>query len=143
MLGSSFLWGGGGALSDKIGRKPTIVLGWLLYATVYLLFAWDLGPHTTVAVFLLYGIFFGLTEAPERALISDLVPPNQQGSAFGLYYLIIGIAALPASVLFGMVWEFYGYSAAFFMGALLSIAGIIALIFADPAALRSAVTKVT
>ncbi|MGH7717633.1 MAG: MFS transporter, partial [Gemmatimonadaceae bacterium] len=92
----------GGALSDRVGRKPLIVAGWLLYALVYLGFAAASAPWHAWALFAAYGVFFGLTEGVEKALVADLVPPARRGAAFGWFHLAFGMAALPASVLFGV-----------------------------------------
>ncbi|MDB4915062.1 MAG: major facilitator superfamily 1 [Gemmatimonadetes bacterium] len=111
----------GGALSDRIGRRPTLVAGWLLYAAVYLGFARATSAWQAWALFGAYGIFFGLTEGSERALIADLVVPERRGTAFGWYNLAIGLGALPASILFGMVWDRAGAGTAFVMGAALAL----------------------
>jgi MFS family permease len=72
------------------------------------------------ALFGLYGIYFGLTEGVEKALVADFAPAHLRGSSFGLYNLIVGLGALPASLLFGMVWQKFGSAAAFGMGASLA-----------------------
>ena len=115
----------GGALSDRIGRRPTLVAGWLLYAAVYVGFAMANVAWQAWALFGVYGVFFGLTEGSERALVADLVGPARRGTAFGWYNLAIGLGALPASIMFGYVWDHFGASAAFMMGA--SLAGVAAL----------------
>ena len=115
----------GGALSDRIGRRPTLIAGWLLYAAVYVGFAMADVAWQAWALFGVYGIFFGLTEGSERALVADLVGPARRGTAFGWYNLAIGLGALPASLLFGFVWDHHGASAAFIMGA--SFAALAAL----------------
>ena len=115
----------GGALSDRIGRRPTLIAGWLLYAAVYLGFARAGTAWQAWALFAAYGVFFGLTEGSERALIADLVAPERRGTAFGWYNLAIGLGALPASILFGYVWDHAGAAAAFTMGA--SLAGLAAV----------------
>jgi MFS-type transporter involved in bile tolerance (Atg22 family) len=79
-------------------------------------------------LFLLYGLFFGMTEGSERALIADLVPKERRGTAFGWYNLAIGLGALPASILFGIVWDRAGAPAAFVMGAAFALAAAIGLI---------------
>ncbi|NTW67099.1 MAG: MFS transporter, partial [Nitrospirae bacterium] len=73
------------------------------------------------ALFAVYGIYFGLTEGVEKALVADLAPVHLRGSAFGLYHLTVGFGALPASLLFGLVWERFGAAAAFGMGAGLAL----------------------
>ena len=107
----------GGALSDRIGRKPTLLAGWTIYAIVYLGFAAASESWHAWALFGLYGIFFGLTEGTERALVSDIVPGQRRGAAFGWFHLTIGLGALPASILFGVLWDRAGAPTAFIVGA--------------------------
>ncbi len=115
----------GGALSDRVGRRPLIVAGWLLYAAVYAGFAVAEAQWHAWALFAVYGAVFGLTEGSEKALVADLVAPAQRGTAFGWYHGIVGAAALPASVLFGYVWDRYSAGAAFTMGAGLAVGAAI------------------
>lgn len=116
----------GSGLSDRLGRKWIIFLGWVIYALVYLGFAWATTELEIWMLFASYGLFFGLTEGTERALVADLAP-TQRGAAFGYYHLIIGIAALPASVMFGLLWGWGGPALAFTVGA--ALAGLAALVF--------------
>jgi MFS family permease len=111
----------GGALSDRVGRAPLIIGGWMLYALVYAGFAMASAPWHAWALFATYGVVFGLSEGTEKALIADLVPASARGRAFGWYQATIGLTALPASVMFGIVWDRYGASAAFSMGAALAV----------------------
>ena len=114
-----------GMLSDRLGRRVLIVTGWLVYAVVYLGFAAAGSPWHIWALFLAYGVFFGLTEGAEKALVADLVPADARGRAFGWYNLSIGLGALPASVLFGVLWDRWGAPVAFTLGA--GLAGVAAL----------------
>jgi MFS family permease len=118
----------GGALSDRIGRRPTLVMGWVLYAAVYFGFARASVAWQAWALFAVYGVFFGLTEGSERALVADLVALERRGTAFGWYNLAIGLGALPASLLFGYVWDHAGPETAFVMGATLALAAAIGLV---------------
>ncbi|MEP6990039.1 MAG: MFS transporter [bacterium] len=118
----------GGALSDRIGRRPTLIAGWLLYAAVYFGFARAGVAWEAWALFGVYGIFFGLTEGSERALIADLVGPERRGTAFGWYNLALGLGALPASLLFGFVWDHQGPAAAFVMGASFALAAAVGML---------------
>jgi MFS family permease len=111
----------GGALSDRVGRAPLIIGGWLLYALVYVGFAVASAPWHAWALFATYGVVFGLSEGTEKALVADLVPASTRGRAFGWYQATVGLTALPASVMFGVVWDRYGASAAFSMGATLAL----------------------
>ncbi|MEO6526776.1 MAG: MFS transporter [Gemmatimonadaceae bacterium] len=117
----------GGALSDRIGRRPTLIAGWVLYAAVYFGFARASAPWQAWALFGVYGVFFGLTEGSERALIADLVALERRGTAFGWYNLAIGLGALPASLLFGYVWDHAGPGTAFVMGASLALAAALGM----------------
>ena len=112
----------GGALSDRIGRRPTIVAGWLLYAAVYAGFAAASRTWHVWALVAVYGLHFGLTEGAEKALVAELVPPQARGTAFGWYHLTVGLAAFPASLLFGAVWDRHGAGAAFLVGGGLALA---------------------
>jgi MFS family permease len=111
----------GGLLSDRLGRKKVIVAGWVVYALVYAGFAVADRHWHAWALFAVYGIYFGLTEGVEKALVADLAPAHLRGSAFGLYHLAVGFGALPASLLFGLVWERFGAASAFGMGTGLAL----------------------
>jgi MFS family permease len=117
----------GGALSDRVGRVPTLLAGWTLYALVYVGFAFASAAWHAWALFLVYGLFFALTEGAERALVADIVPAPRRGTAFGWFNLTTGIALLPASIVFGLVWDRAGASSAFLMGAAFAAAACIAL----------------
>lgn len=125
----------GGAVADRLGSVPAIALGWLVYAASYAGFALASGPPAVWALFALYGIFFGLTEGAERALVADLVPARQRGRAFGFFHGTIGIAALPASLLFGLAWKAFGARVAFLAGAGIALTATAVLwLAAGPAA---------
>lgn len=117
----------GGALSDRVGRKPLLIAGWLLYAAVYFAFGRASQHWHAWALFGVYGIFFGLTEGTERALVTDMVPSARRGTAFGWYNLTIGLGALPASILFGALWDNRGSRVAFDFGATLALVAAIGI----------------
>lgn len=93
-------------LSDRLDRRKMIIGGWTVYAVLYLAFGlmpampWLLWP-----MFAAYGVFLAATEGVEKALVADMVPRSLAGTAFGWYNLIVGVALLPASVLFGWLWS--------------------------------------
>jgi MFS family permease len=119
----------GGQLSDRLGRKPMIFAGWLIYAVSYLLFGLAGSAWQIWVILLFYGLYYGCVEGTERALVSDLVGAELRGTAFGIFHGAIGIAALPASVLFGWVWQWSGHPLpAFLMGA--ALAGLAAVVLA-------------
>ena len=115
-----------GALSDRLGRRGMILAGWGVYALAYLGFGRASSEWQIWALFAFYGLFYGLTEGTEKALLADMVPAEQRGSAFGWYHCAIGIGALPASLLFGWLWQQFGVAAAFDLGA--GLAGLAALL---------------
>jgi MFS family permease len=117
----------GGALSDRIGRKPAVIAGWLIYAAVYLLFGRATQTWQAWALFAVYGTYFGLAEGTEKAMVADLVPAARRGVAFGWYNLAIGIGALPASIVFGLLWDRYGPGTAFVFGAVMAAAAVVGL----------------
>ena len=122
----------GGALSDRIGRRPLLIAGWLLHAAVYFAFGRATVAWHAWALFATYGVVFGLTEGTEKALVADLVPADRRGTAFGWYNLAIGIGALPASLLFGLLWERHGSAVAFSTGAALATMAATAIVFVLP-----------
>ncbi len=121
-----------GSLSDRIGRRKLMIGGWIAYGLVYLGLAFShTGWHVWV-LYALYGIYYAATDGVARALVADLVPETRRGSAYGLYNAAIGITALPASVIAGLLWQGagnwhgFGPSAPFFFGASLALlAGIL------------------
>lgn len=117
----------GGRVSDRLGRKGMILSGWILYAAVYAAMGVIENTAGVITIFLVYGIYYGLTEPCEKAWVADLVPATARGRAFGLYNGVVGITALPASVLFGLLSETHGMHAAFFTGAALALAASIIL----------------
>jgi MFS family permease len=120
----------GGDLSDRVGRKSLIVSGWLLYAAVYAGFAYVSTPAQAWALFLVYGIYFGLAEGAEKALVADLVGAGQRGTAFGLYNLALSVAVYPASLLMGALWGWRGASFAFLTSAVIGSTAAVLLAFA-------------
>jgi MFS family permease len=118
----------GGALSDRIGRKRVIVIGWGVYALVYLGFATAASGAAFVSWFLLYGVYFALAEGAEKALVADLAPAGRHGTAFGLYNAALGVGTLTASVVFGLLYERVSPSTAFTVGAALAGAAAMLLI---------------
>jgi predicted MFS family arabinose efflux permease len=122
----------GGALSDRVGRRPLIAAGWLVYAAVYLGFAAAGAAWHAWALFAVYGLVFGLVEGAEKALVAGLAPAARRGTVFGWYHAAVGAAALPASLLFGVVWERWGAPAAFRLGAALAGAALAVLLVGVP-----------
>lgn len=119
----------GGTISDRIGRRSIIILGWTIYGLVYLGFAFASKAYHVWVLFFIYGIFFGLAEGTERAWVADLVEESKRGTAYGVYYFFIGIATLPASLIMGLIWKTLGVAWAFAFGAAMAlIAALLAVI---------------
>lgn len=118
----------GGDLSDKFGRKTLIFSGWIIYALVYAGFAFVTETWQTWALFIIYGMYFGLTEGVEKALVADLVSNEKRGTAYGFYNLAFSITVLPASIIFGALWTYYGASTAFLISAIISICAAVLLL---------------
>jgi MFS family permease len=107
----------GGMISDRLGRGPVIVTGWAVYMLVYLGLAFASQAWQLWALILVYGFYYGMTEGAEKALVTDFIPSEFRSTAFGIYHGAIGIAALPASFLFGLVWLRFGRHVPFLLGA--------------------------
>lgn len=121
-----------GILSDRLGRKTLIVGGWSVYALIYLGFGLASAPGVVLGLFVAYGIYYGAAEGVSRALVADMVPPAQRGTAYGLYHGAVGLCALPASVIAGWLWQTINPAAPFFFGAILAAVASIALVVAVP-----------
>ena len=120
-----------GILSDRLGRRWVITLGWFIYALVYLGFALASELWQVWLLFASYGVYYGLVEGVARAFIADLVPEEKRGTAYGLYHGVVGFALLPASLIAGWLWQAYSPAAPFLFGAclaFLAMLGIMVLI---------------
>jgi MFS family permease len=117
-----------GRAVDRFGTHPFLFLGWLVYAGVYLAFALATTAWEAWAFFLAYALFYGLTEPAEKTLVADLVGSDRKGLAYGWYNFAIGIATLPASLIFGALYQVYGALAAFGWGAALALIAVLILL---------------
>lgn len=106
-----------GRAADTFGSRPLILIGWAIYASIYLGFALITAAWQAWVAFLLYGLFYALTEPAEKKLVTELVGPENKGLAFGCFNFAIGIAALPSSLLFGLLYQQFGPLVAFGWGA--------------------------
>jgi len=120
-----------GMLSDKLGRRRVITLGWFIYALVYLGFAVASEVWQVWLLFACYGLYYGIVEGVARAFVADLVTEEKRGTAYGLYHGVVGLTLLPASLLAGWLWQAYSPAAPFYFGAglaFIAMLGIMALI---------------
>jgi len=124
-LASSYL---GGGWSDRIARPKLILSGWLVYACTYLAFGAASRAWHAWALFVVYGVYFGLTEPAEKAMVKDLAPPEVRGRAYGFYNFIVGASAVPAGVLTGWLWQTWSPGVALATGAGIAAAASVALV---------------
>jgi len=121
-----------GAWSDRVGRRRLMLIGWLAYGLVYLGFGFSQTGWQVWALFALYGLYYAATEGAAKALVADLVPTEQRGTAYGYFNAAIGITVFPASLIAGLLWQGlgawrgFGPSAPFFFGAFMALlAGVL------------------
>jgi MFS family permease len=117
----------GGALSDRFGRRNLIVVGWLIYAAIYLGLAFASSAWHMWALYAGYGLYYGAFQGASSALIADLVPQHLRGTAYGIFNGALGVAAFPASLIAGILWDWYGPAAPFLFGAGVSLLAVIGL----------------
>jgi MFS family permease len=118
-----------GVVSDKLGRKKVISVGWLIYGLVYLGFALSTHIWQLWVLFAVYGVFYGFCEGAAKAFVADMVPAERRGTAYGLYNGVVGLMALPASLIAGIVWSRIAPAATFYIGAGLALIAMVGLIF--------------
>lgn len=106
-----------GALSDKIGRLPLLITSLVVFALVYTGWGFASRPWQTLALFLLYGLYYAATEGIARAYVVDLVAANQKGTAIGWFTALTGMAMLPANLMAAYLWDHFGKAAPFLYGA--------------------------
>lgn len=118
-----------GKLSDRFGRWKIIGTGWAIYSAVYA----GIAITNTSSIWLLfigYGVYMSLTEGISKALVIDTAPPNCRGTALGILYLCLGLTALTSNLVAGFLWDNFGTSSPFWLGAMTSaVAAFVALNF--------------
>ena len=106
-----------GIVSDRLGRKRVIVAGWTIYALSYLGLGLASAKWEVWLLFALYGLYYGISEGVTRAFVSDLVPEERRGTAYGWYHAAVGVSLLPASVIAGLLWQYVNPATTFYFGA--------------------------
>ncbi|BCT66468.1 MFS transporter [Nitrosospira sp. NRS527] len=123
----------GGQLADKLGHGTLMLIGWTTFSISFLMLGLVEQSFGLWAVSIFYGLCTGMSEGAERAMISDYAAPRERGTAFGWYHLMVGIAAIPAGLLFGSIWQFQSATMAFFFaGGLAAFAALLLRVWAWP-----------
>ncbi|MCL5019021.1 MAG: MFS transporter [Patescibacteria group bacterium] len=110
-----------GSYSDHHERRKILGFGWLIFSAAYLGFGSAQNLWQMIPLFMIYGVYYGITQGVAKAIIADFVPHSRQGLAFGLYNMTVGVALLPASVIAGFLWQTFSPVVAFYFGAVLSL----------------------
>jgi MFS family permease len=118
-----------GWLSDKIGRRKILVIGYFFYGIVYLGFAVNNSAQAYWLLFGMYGIYMGFTEGVEKALITDISSPDLRATTLGTHAMLVGIGLFPASFLAGVLWKYLGMSSPFYFGGVMGVAASIGVWF--------------
>lgn len=118
-----------GILSDKIGHRNTFMLGMLIFSGTYFLFASAASLWAVWLLFAVYGFYSAFTEGVGRAIVADLVAEELRGTAYGIYSAFTGFALLPASLVFGILWDKFGPTVSFRYGAFLGIIAFVIFAF--------------
>ncbi len=126
----------GGRLSDRMGRRRTLALAWVVYGVAYAAFPLTRSVALTWALIVGYGVYYGLAEGGEKAILADLAPADQRGRAFGALHALTGVAGLPANALFGFLYE-RGAGYAFGAGAACALVAVALLLVTTPSATRT------
>lgn len=130
-----------GLLADVVGRRQLAVAGYVVFAVTYAAMAIAQSELSAWLIFLLYGVYMGISDGNSRALLAELAPRDRQGTAFGFYHGVVGLAALPASALAGILWDEVSHAAPFWVGAgAASLAALLLLLLvpAHPQSARAA-----
>ena len=118
----------GGMWADRVPKVRVVLAGWAVYALCYLGFAVCTEVAHVAAVLAVYGVYHGLCEPAERALVKELAPPDQRGQAYGAFHMATGLAALPAGLVAGWLWQEAGAGAALGLGAVVAVVSGVALL---------------
>lgn len=117
-----------GIASDRFGRRGPIAVAWAMYALVYLGFALAGSVTAVPLLWIVYGAYYGISDAVGRALVADLAPVELRATGYGILNAVVGLLLLPASILAGQLWDRVGPSAPFWFGAACAAGGTLLLV---------------
>jgi MFS family permease len=118
-----------GVLSDKIGRKPVLMLGYGLFAVTAIGLIFSSHMTSVLIMFVIYGIFYALIDGVQRAFVVDLSPPKLKATALGTFYTAIGLVALPGGLIAGLLWDKISPTGTFVYAMLLTICSLLLFLF--------------
>jgi MFS family permease len=126
-----------GSLSDKFGRKPLVLISFIVFLFTYLGFAFSSSIFLTGFLFVFYGLFQGIFRASGKSYAADFAPGHLRASGIGWYSTVVGLSGLAASIIGGILWDRVSHSSVFVYGSILSVLGIIFLIVLVPNNLKN------
>ncbi|HNY91865.1 MAG TPA: MFS transporter, partial [bacterium] len=118
-----------GSLSDRIGKEKILIAGFLIYALVYFGFGITRSVSAIIGLFALYGLYSAATDGIQKALVSDIIDKNKQGTGLGLYNALIGFTLLPASLIAGALYDRVNSSIPFYFGAVMALLAAVLMFF--------------
>ena len=118
-----------GILSDKIGRKPVLMMGYVLFAAIAIGLLFTSQIYAILVVFAIYGIFYAMIDGVQRAFVADLAPPDLKATALGTFHTSIGLIALPGGFVAGMLWDVISPEATFLFALALTLGSIFLFVF--------------
>lgn len=121
-----------GSLSDKYGRKPVLLISFIIFLISYIGFAFISSLFVIGILFVFYGLFQGVFRSVGKSFAADFVPENLRASSIGWYSTIVGLSGLVASIIAGLLWDKVNHASVFIFGAVFSFVGIISLLILIP-----------
>jgi MFS family permease len=117
-----------GLLADRVGRRKVALIGFAVFAGAYAWMAVARSQAAVWGVFAIYGVYMAIADGNGRALLAEFSSGERRGTAFGAYHMVVGLAALPASVIAGLLYDHVSAAAPFWMGAAgAGLAGVLML----------------
>ena len=118
-----------GILSDKIGRKPVLIMGYLIFAIASFGLIFTSSIYSILLFFAIYGIFYAMIDGSQRAFVVDLAPEHLKATALGTFHTAIGFVALPGGLIAGLLWDKISPEATFIYGLVLAMISLLLFIF--------------